>query len=159
MKLRTLAVPKNYREVVSKIFDKKLKSYLTLSSKEEVLQSCQELLITKTIDYMNLVNDLEFKQLTTLNSLNTLLDDKGARITELQALTHRLEEEIKEKDMVITLLTKDLTVTKKELEEEKDNSALQLTTNTMMSREHEKSMGLLTSEYFEVRSKLQASNS
>ena len=60
LKLRELGNnnPQNLREVASRIFDKKLRSFLVLDTKEEVLHQCQEILINKTIDYMNVITEL-----------------------------------------------------------------------------------------------------
>lgn len=41
IKLQSMTGPENYHEVVHRIFDKKLRSFLSLPSKEEVLQNCQ----------------------------------------------------------------------------------------------------------------------
>lgn len=50
--------PTNLREIAVRIYDKKLKSFLALETKGEVLESCQELLINKTVDYMNVITEL-----------------------------------------------------------------------------------------------------
>lgn len=77
--------------------------------------SCQELLINKTVDYMNVITELETGQLKSLNSLNDLLCEKSNTLGNLNSNLGELKEVNKEQSITIAFLNKDVEVLRKEI--------------------------------------------
>jgi hypothetical protein len=66
----------NIQRVVTQTYDRKMRQIKELPTKEMVLDRCQDLLVTKTLEYMNLVGDIEINHLKALQKLNDVIDKK-----------------------------------------------------------------------------------
>jgi|JI6StandDraft_1071083.scaffolds.fasta_scaffold61652_2 hypothetical protein len=60
----------NMQKVVTQTYDRKMRQIKELATKEEVLEKCQDLLVTRTLEYMNLTGEIEAHHLKALQRLN-----------------------------------------------------------------------------------------
>ena len=60
----------NMKKVVKQTYDRKMRQIKELATKEEVLEKCQDLLVTRTLEYMKLTGEIEAHHLKALQRLN-----------------------------------------------------------------------------------------